>query len=96
MKKFLKWPVLALVIVLLAFRPIAESCKTSFSESRGASFVESCKTSFAESRVASFEESCEASFAESWSDSLIKTLTIDQKIGQLFMVAAHHHRALIL
>jgi beta-glucosidase-like glycosyl hydrolase/CubicO group peptidase (beta-lactamase class C family) len=89
MKKFLKWPVLALVVLLFAFR-------SELTESREASFAESCETSFEESRAASFEESClasfeesfETSFAESWSDSLIKTLTLDQKIGQLFMVAA--------
>jgi hypothetical protein len=76
MKKFLKWPALAAVILLLAFRPILTSCEASFEESRAASFVESCVAS------------CETSFTESWSDSLIKTLTLDQKIGQLFMVAA--------
>jgi hypothetical protein len=69
MKKFLKWPVLALLVLLFSFR-------SKFTESREAPFGESC------------EASCATSFAESWSDSLIKTLTIDQKIVQLFMVAA--------
>ena len=81
MKKFLKWPLLALVILLFAFR-------SKFIESRESTFVESFEASRAASFVESCEASCVTSFKESWSDSLIKTLTLDQKIGQLFMVAA--------
>jgi beta-glucosidase-like glycosyl hydrolase len=89
MKKFLKWPVLALVILLLAFRPILKSCETSFEEpSATPTLLAPSIGPFVETSITP----CEAPFAEksssSWSDSLIQTLTLDQKIGQLFMVAA--------
>ncbi len=90
MKKFLKWPVLALVVLLFAFRSnLIKSSNGPFEEPSTTSILHSasfrpCEASFAES----CEASCVTSFKESWSDSLIKTLTLDQKIGQLFMVAA--------
>jgi beta-glucosidase-like glycosyl hydrolase/CubicO group peptidase (beta-lactamase class C family) len=86
MKKFLKWPFLALVVLLFAFRSnLIKSSKGSFEEP-------SASPALLATSHRSFEEPCEAPFAGtssgSWSDSLIETLTLDQKIGQLFMVAA--------
>ncbi|MEY3835166.1 MAG: hypothetical protein RI989_594, partial [Bacteroidota bacterium] len=82
MKKFLKWPVLALVVLLFAFRSnLIKSSKGPFEEPSTASILHSPS-------LRPCEASCATSFKESWSDSLIKTLTLDEKIGQLFMVAA--------